>query len=108
MWIVCFFSYKFIKLRNFKRLNTGGDGCALPGAGLGQEGDIEDIELLGDGMVDLGEIAVQYLALALNPYPTSGSDIETKGLGENVAILSEEAAREQSSPFAVLKKNPKK
>ena len=73
-----------------------------------EDGDIEDIELLGDGMVDLGEIAVQYLSLALNPYPTSAGDVEIKGLGENVSILSEEAASTQSSPFAVLKKNPKK
>ena len=73
-----------------------------------EEGDIEDVEILGDGLVDLGEIAVQYLSLALNPYPTSEGEIETRGLGENIAIISEEAAHAQSSPFAVLKKNPKK
>ncbi|MEE8259279.1 MAG: DUF177 domain-containing protein [Sphingomonadales bacterium] len=72
------------------------------------EGEIEDIEILGNEPVDLGEIAIQYLSLALDPFPTGKGEIEAGKPGEGVSIISEEAFREKSSPFAQLKKTPKK
>jgi len=72
------------------------------------EGEIEDIEILGNEPVDLGEIAIQYLSLSMDPFPTSDGEIEAGKLGDKVSITSEEAFREKSSPFAQLKKTGKK
>jgi uncharacterized metal-binding protein YceD (DUF177 family) len=61
--------------------------------------DEDDVEILEDGAIDLGELAVQYLALALDPYPRrpdladAGPSAEPE-TGENVV----------PGPFAVLKK----
>ena len=71
------------------------------------EGEIDDIEILGKEPVDLGEIAIQYLSLAMDPFPTSEGEIEVGKPGEGVAIISEEAFREKPSPFAQLKKTLK-
>jgi hypothetical protein len=51
--------------------------------------------LTGD-VIDIGEIAAQALALALNPYPRSTAPAP--------GVISEEAARAASNPFAVLRK----
>jgi uncharacterized metal-binding protein YceD (DUF177 family) len=56
-------------------------------------------EPLGDGMVDLGEIVVEQLAIALDPYPRSAGAGLPDGLGGSAA-----AARpaEAEHPFDVL------
>ena len=63
--------------------------------------DIEedDIEITETGIVDVGDIAVQYLALALDPYPRSPGAAEV--------VLPVEGGDEETTPanpFDVLKK----
>jgi uncharacterized metal-binding protein YceD (DUF177 family) len=60
------------------------------------EPDLDTEPLTGDS-IDMGEIAAQALALALDPYPRSA--VAAPG------VISEEAARAKSSPFSVLKKD---
>lgn len=56
------------------------------------------------GPIDLGEIAAQYLSMAINPFPrTAGATLDTSAL-EGVEILSEEADQETISPFSQLRK----
>jgi uncharacterized metal-binding protein YceD (DUF177 family) len=55
-----------------------------------------DAEALEGDIIDMGEIAAQAFALALDPYPRS--TLPAPG------VITEEAARAESSPFAVLKK----
>ena len=60
----------------------------------------DDIEVLVDGVVDVGEIAVQYLSLALDPYPRKAAipDVAWRsGDGEAEAEVTE-------NPFSVLNK----
>lgn len=59
----------------------------------GQE-DEEDIEFLEDGVLDVGEIAAQYLALAIDPFPRSSSAPEKL----NTSV------EDKQSPFSVLEK----
>jgi len=66
------------------------------------QGEIEDIEIFGDEPVNLGELAIQYLSLAINPFPAG--EIAPGDPGGRVAFHSEESFREKSSPFAALKK----
>ena len=73
-----------------------------------EEGALEDVELLEDQDIDLAEIAVQYLSLSINPYPVSDGVPDGKDLSDNVTFKSEDQHREESSPFAVLKKLDKK
>ena len=61
------------------------------------DADLDTEPLEGD-IIDMGEIAAQAMALALDPYPRSKLPAPN--------ILSEEQARLNSSPFAVLKKKP--
>ena len=74
---------------------------------LGQiEEELRDrsFEPMPTGPVDIGEIAAQYLSMAINPFPrTSGATLDASAL-EGVAILSEEDDREARSPFSLLKK----
>ncbi len=58
--------------------------------------DLDSEPLVGD-IIDIGEIAAQALALALDPYPRSTAPAP--------GVISEEAARAASSPFAVLRKS---
>lgn len=67
-----------------------GDDIELAGADL-------DTEPLTGDIIDLGEIAAQALALALDPYPRS--TLAAPG------VLTEDQARAASSPFAMLKKD---
>ncbi len=63
------------------------------------EADEDDVEIAEGGVVDVGDVAVQYLALSLDPYPRSPGAAEMP--------LPETADEEESSspnPFAVLKK----
>lgn len=67
-------------------------------AELDLEPDEEDIEVVNEGLVDVGDICVQYLALALDPYPRRAD------LADTEVPLPEEPAEDVSNPFAVLKK----
>ncbi len=63
------------------------------------EADEDDIEVAAAGIIDLGDICVQYLALALDPYP--------RAPGAADVVLPQEGADDVSTaenPFAVLKK----
>ncbi len=60
------------------------------------DADLDSEPLAGD-TIDLGEIAAQALALALDPYPRAPHAVVA-------GVISEEVARAQSSPFAVLKR----
>lgn len=61
------------------------------------EPDLDAEPLIGD-IIDMGEIAAQALALALDPYPRA-KGVRVPG------VLTEEEARAASSPFAALKKD---
>ncbi|MCH8201982.1 MAG: hypothetical protein IH996_02635 [Proteobacteria bacterium] len=68
-----------------------------------QLGD-RSLEPMPAGPVDVGEIAVQYLSMAINPFPrTSGATLDAPAI-EGVAMLSEEDDRKARSPFSALKK----
>ncbi|MEN3973584.1 DUF177 domain-containing protein [Emcibacter sp. SYSU 3D8] len=63
------------------------------------DADEDDLEIAEEGIVDLGEICVQYLAIALDPYP--------RAPGAQAPALPEEvdsADVVKPNPFAVLKK----
>ena len=60
------------------------------------DADLDSEPLVGD-IIDIGELAAQALALALDPYPRSTAPAP--------GVISEEAARAASSPFAVLRKD---
>ena len=81
--------------------------CISEDSPIGQiEEELGDrsFEPMPAGPVDIGEIAAQYLSLAINPFPrTSGATLDASAL-EGVAILSEEDDREARSPFSPLKK----
>lgn len=68
------------------------------------EPENEDFEFLTEGGVDVGEVAAQYLALALDPYPRVGDREIEASPPAGGRVLSEEEARAELSPFAVLKK----
>jgi hypothetical protein len=53
----------------------------------------DDVELVDDGAIDIGELAVQYLSLSLDPYPRK-PDASWPATG---------AEAEPASPFAVLR-----
>lgn len=60
------------------------------------DADLDSEPLVGD-IIDIGELTAQALALALDPYPRSTAPAP--------GVISEEAARAASSPFAVLRKD---
>jgi uncharacterized metal-binding protein YceD (DUF177 family) len=68
-----------------------------------EEGDWEVVE---DGAVDLGELAVQLLALSLDPYPKRPDlqDAPPVEMGDGEAEDSRENEASETNPFAVLKK----
>lgn len=57
----------------------------------------EDPEALVNGCIDLGELAVQYLSLGLNPYPRA------EGVGDEPLEVIEDGNAAQRNPFAALK-----
>lgn len=66
------------------------------------EPDLDAEPLLGD-IIDMGEIAAQALALALDPYPRAA---KFKKAGVRVpGVMTEDEARVASSPFAGLKRD---
>ncbi len=79
------------------RLMTGEEAEAR--GELDLDVDEEDVETAEAGIVDLGDICVQYLALALDPYP--------RAPGVEAPVLPEDDDTEDnrpSNPFAILKK----
>lgn len=62
----------------------------------------EDIEIITDTKVDLGELIAEYLSLSMNPYPrkqsTTGDELGYKILNEDETDTSEE----KKNPFNVL------
>jgi len=61
------------------------------------DADLDSDVIVGD-IIDMGEIAAQALALALDPYPRkTGAKVP--------GVISEDEARAKSSPFAGLKKD---
>lgn len=63
--------------------------------------DADDCDMMfHDGQsIDLGEAIAQSLGLALNPYPRSA---DAEAALKQAGVISEEAAREESSPFGAL------
>jgi Large ribosomal RNA subunit accumulation protein YceD len=63
----------------------------------------EDIDPIENGVIDLGEVVAETLALELDPYPRkSGEEFETVGIEENVV------EPEKPNPFNVLRMEPRK
>jgi hypothetical protein len=63
--------------------------------------EYDDPEPVLNGQIDLGELAAQYLSLAVNPYPRADGVTEE----ESGKILTERGvAPESRNPFAALKK----
>jgi uncharacterized metal-binding protein YceD (DUF177 family) len=75
-----------------------------PEAGSEEEVELGEEELdvifYEGGAIDLGEAVAQTLALALDPYPRSQA---AEAALEEAGVRSEEEARAEASPFAVLK-----
>lgn len=65
----------------------------------------EDPEPIVDGKIDLGEVVVQYLSLAVNPYPhKDGVDYENNWGGPTkLAATGSGGPRLSANPFAALK-----
>lgn len=61
----------------------------------------EDPEPITNGIIDLGELAAQYIALAIPPYPRAPGAGGEKDAEEENEPLSENSLRK--SPFAALK-----
>lgn len=60
----------------------------------------EDIEPLPADAIDIGELAAQYLSLAIDPYPRkSGAEVK-----HPMVLGEEQGASPRPNPFAVLKK----
>jgi uncharacterized metal-binding protein YceD (DUF177 family) len=74
-----------------------------PAAVAGEEVELGsedlDVEPLTGDVIDLGEIAAQALALGVDPFPRAPDAVPPAG------VISEEAARQAASPFAVLKRD---
>ena len=67
-------------------------GHETPGAEPDPQSEWDDIEPVENGEIDLGELAVQYLALALDPYPRKPG-----------AVLPEVDGKvKRQNPFSVL------
>ncbi len=65
------------------------------------EGDLE--EALVDGTADVGDIAVQFLALALDPHPRKpGAEIDVEKYAPEADQSADSANEGRPSPFAAL------
>lgn len=79
----------------FETYFTEHDSVLKDDAEFGGEDDEDEPEMLSNGMVDLGEVAAQYLALELDPYP--------RAPGVSLAAqLAEIGADTKNRPFQVL------
>jgi uncharacterized metal-binding protein YceD (DUF177 family) len=63
-------------------------------------GEHEDPEPIINGEIDAGELAAQYLCLAIDPYPQAPGAVYE---GPKAEQLSEPAAESRKNPFAALK-----
>jgi hypothetical protein len=68
----------------------------------------DDPETMIDGQVDLGEVAIQYLSLGINPYPRApefaANDIEESApQSKQLAAASSGSGSLRPNPFAALK-----
>jgi hypothetical protein len=62
----------------------------------------EDPEPLEDGKIDLGELFVQYLSLAINPY-LHKEDVDLNDVAKNKSRSESDKQYAPSNPFAALK-----
>lgn len=60
----------------------------------------DDPEHVADGFIDLGELATQYLSLAVSPYPRAEGAAHEKGVDD---IMEFKATPARKNPFAALK-----
>jgi len=67
-----------------------------------------DIDVHNAGTVDVGELAVQYLSLMLEPYPRAQGAEVVDPVHTGLGYMTEEEAISSRSPFAVLKQNKDK
>lgn len=73
------------------------------GGGLSDLGDVDPPEPIENGVIDLGELVAQHLAMALDPYPRK----EGAALGNYEIGGEEPAAEKKNNPFAKLKEMAK-
>ena len=67
----------------------------------------DDVEPLGDGRIDVGELAVQYLALGLDPHPRSPqATLDALEAPDALSGVAETEARPEGThrPFTVLER----
>ncbi|MCB1489239.1 MAG: DUF177 domain-containing protein [Bauldia sp.] len=68
-----------------------------PGAEVHIDPDVEPPDVLGDGTIDPGAVALEHMALAIDPYPRApGAEIPTE--------FGESPENGHESPFSVLAK----
>ncbi len=80
---------------HFETFFTESDDPKADGIEFSTEDGEDAAEMISDGMIDLGEVAAQYLALELDPYP--------RAPGVSLAAqLAEAGAPAKSNPFQVL------
>lgn len=60
----------------------------------------DDPEPIIDGMIDLGELATQYLSLSINPYAHKDGYVLEE---EHPALLNKDIPQTRKNPFAALK-----
>jgi uncharacterized metal-binding protein YceD (DUF177 family) len=72
----------------------------------GGEDSEDDIDVIANGEIDLGELAAETLGLELDPYPRKPGEAFASD-GSDIGAEGEEAAPAKVSPFAVLKDRDK-
>jgi uncharacterized metal-binding protein YceD (DUF177 family) len=72
-----------------------GNGTVMPTAEIDLDPDYDPPEPIEDGVIDLGELVTQYLALALDPHP--------RAPGATLQSVWDDSDADALSPFAILK-----
>jgi uncharacterized metal-binding protein YceD (DUF177 family) len=73
-----------------------GDGTVMQTDEIDLDPDYDPPEPIEDGMIDIGELVAQYLALALDPHPRApGAALESVWVDPDA---------DERSPFAILKR----
>jgi uncharacterized metal-binding protein YceD (DUF177 family) len=72
-----------------------GNGTVMPTDEIDLDPDYDPPEPIEDGVIDIGELATQYLALALDPYP--------RAPGATLESVWDDSDADALSPFAILK-----
>ena len=62
----------------------------------------DDPEVVENGTIDLGEVTVQFLSLAINPFPRTQAAIDNAGGDDDFDARAEENMAKRN-PFAILK-----